>query len=579
MRIASAAVLGMVMLAAGTARSQGDVEQQPVTRDSAEARRDAERAARRFEQLRLRLLPNVPSSIGGPGDIIIGRYRYAAGEADDLRPPPAEPADIAEARRLLLTTLDSGLRIAPGDVWLRSRLAWYSIEAGDTAAAIIAAHQCRDDEVAWWCEALLGLTLHAANRFAEAESAFERALGAMPDSTRCRWTDVTPLLDGDAEEMVEDTLCEQRDDVNARLWWLADPLHSIEGNELRSEHFARLTFLVLHDRWRPSHPLGWGKDMREIVLRYAWPVAWSRDHTRERSPTMPGFRMAITGHEPVPAYDYFPDAPAIAAPYEADSSHWRLRRDRATSHYAHPFAAPMRPLRHQFARLRRGDSLLVVAVWSAIDDTLFANGIARAALVLSRDDGRVHEVVRSDTSGPRGILTRLTSMEDQLASLELFAAKSRAAARARTGLRALHLTNGVAMSDILLLAPGPPPRTFDEVLHRLLPDGRLPDERQVTVYWELYGLDLDEAPRVSVAVSRVRASFGRRLAEKLGLREEPQTIEMQWATDAPATTRAAGSVTLDLRDRPSGTWRVSVTVADASGRAATATRDLVIENR
>jgi hypothetical protein len=319
--------------------------------------------------------------------------------------------------------------------------------------------------------------------------------------------------------------------------------------------------------------------MREMVLRYAWPIAWSRDRARERSPTMAGYSMALTGHEPSPAYDYFPEAPAIASPYEADSSHWRLRRDRATSHYAHPFAAPMRPLRHQFARLRRGDSLLVVAAWSAIDDTLFADGIARATLVLSRDDGRVHDVIRSDTSGPRGVLTRLTPMADQLASLELFAAKSRAAARARTGLRALHLTNGVAMSDILLLAPGPEPRTFDDVLRRLLPDGHLPDERQVTLYWELYGIRLEEAPRVSVAVSRVRTSFGRRLAEHLRLREVPQTIEMHWATDAPAAPVAAGSVTLDLRDRPSGTWRVSVTVADSSGRAATATRDLVIENR
>ena len=577
----SAALLGMVVLAApGMARSQGDVEQHAGPRDSADVRRDAERAARRFEQVRLRLLPNVPSSsTSGPGDIVIGRYFYGAGKADDLDPPPAEPPEIAEARRSLLATLDSAARAAPGDAWVRSRLTWYSIEAGDTAAAIAAARDCRDDEVTWWCDALLGLTLHAAHRFAEAEHAFDRALVAMPDSTRCRWTDVTPLLDGDAEELIGRAPCGQRDSANARLWWLADPLHSVDGNELRSEHFARLTFAVLHERWRPSHPFRWGNDMREMVLRYAWPVAWSRDRTRERSPTMAGYSMALTGHEPSPAYDYFPEARAIISPYEADSSDWRLRRPRATTHYAHPFAAPMRPLRHQFARLRRGDSMLVVAAWSAIDDTLFAQGIDRVALVLSRDDGRVREVARSDTSGPRGVLIRLMPLKDQFASLELFASQSRAAARARAGLRALHFANGVAMSDILLLAPGPTPRTFDDVLRRLLPDGQLPDERQVTLYWELYGVDLEEAPHVSVAVSRVRASFGRRLAERLGLRDEPRTIAMQWATDAPAAPRAAGSVTLDLRDRPAGTWRVSVTVTDASGRAATATRDLLIQNR
>jgi hypothetical protein len=580
MRVAAAVTALLAGAALPQARAQGDAVQPTATRDSVEVRRDAERAAQRFERLRLQLLPNAPSSgTSGPGDVVIGRYFYAAGDADVLRSPPAEPPRIAEARRSLLGTLDSAARAAPQDAWIRSRLTWYSIEAGDTTAAIAAARECRDGEVAWWCDALLGLALHAAHRFAEAERAFQRALAAMPESTRCQWTDVTPLLDGDAEDLIDSAPCNARDSLTGRLWWLADPFHSIEGNELRSEHFARLTFAVLHERWRSSHPFRWGDDMRQMVLRYAWPVAWSRDRARERSPTLGGFSMALTGHEPVPAYDYFPEAAAITSPYTADTSHWRLRRDRASTHYAHPFAAPMRPLRHQFARLRRGDSLLVVAAWTATGDTLFAKGVARVALALSRDDGRVQEVVRSDASEPRGVLTQLTTMADQLASLELFAANSRAAARARQGLRALHLTGGVAMSDILLLAPGPAPRTFDDVLDRLLPDGRLPDEREVTLYWELYGIRLEEAPRVTVAVARVRTSFGRRLAERLGFREEPQTIEMQWATDAPAATRAAGSVTLDLRDRPSGTWRISVTVTDSSGRAATATRDLEIESR
>src|SRR5688500_7809512 len=90
------------------AHAQGDVT--PADRPAAvevAAKRSAERAARSFEQRRLRLLPNVPSLVGGSGDIIIGRYRYAAGEADDLTPPPAEPPEIAELRRSLLRTLDS----------------------------------------------------------------------------------------------------------------------------------------------------------------------------------------------------------------------------------------------------------------------------------------------------------------------------------------------------------------------------------------------------------------------------------------------------------------------------------------
>lgn len=560
-------------------RAQGDATTDRATAaESAATRRGAEREVRSFEQRRLRLLPNVPSSGSGPGDVIIGRYRYAAGEADKLTPPPAEPIAIAEARRSLLHTLDSASRAMPGDAWVRARLVWYSIEAGDTAAATAAARGCRDEELPWWCDALVGLALHASHDFVMAERAFDRALAAMPDSTRCRWTDATALLDGEVEKLVRRTPCDRRDTLDERLWWLADPLHSVEANELRSEHFARRTFAVLHDRWRASHPLGWGTDMREIVLRYAWPVAWSRDRMSERSPMQSGFSVAITGHEPNPAYDFFPDAHALELPYEVSDESWHLKRARAATHYAHPFAAPMRPLRHQIARFRRGDSLLVVGAWDARDDTLFNRGPTRVAMIVSREEGRVRSIERADTAATRGVLTQVVPNADHVASLELFASGSRAVARTRAGLRALSLTSVVALSDILLLEPGNQPRTFEEALTRLLPDGRLGGDRRVTLYWEVYGAEGLPAPRVTVSVSRVRASRARRLAEKLGLRDAPQTVDILWETYAPAGRPAAG-VTLDLQDRPPGTWSVSITVTGATGTSATATRHLVIEDR
>jgi hypothetical protein len=580
MRVVRYSVLAATLCVLPRLHAQGDATTDRATAaESTATRRSAERAARTFEQRRLRLLPDVPSSGSGPGDVIIGRYRYTAGEADKLTPPPAEPAVIAKERWSLLKTLDSASRAMPCDEWVRGRLVWYSIEAGDTAAAVAAARRCRDDELPWWCDALLGLALHASHDFVMAERAFDRAVAAMPDSTRCRWTDASPLLDGEAQKLVRRTPCEHRASLDQRLWWLADPLHSVEGNELRSEHFARRTFTVLHDRWRASHPLGWGADMREIVLRYAWPVAWSRDRTSERSPTQSGFSMALTGHEPNPAYDFFPDAQALEAPYQASDANWRLKRSRAQSHYAHPFAAPIRPLPHQIAQFRRGDSLLIVAGWDASDDTLFNRGSGSVAMVVSRDDGQVRFMERSDSAAANGVLVVAVPDDDYVASLELFARDSRAVARTRAGLRAPSVTSGVALSDILLLEPGEPPRSFEEALRRLLPDGELGADRRVTLYWEVYGIGTADRPRVTVSVSRMRASRTRRLAEKLGLRDEPQTAQIQWETDAPVARSAAGSVTLDLRDRPAGTWRVSITVTEGGGGTASAARDLVIDGR
>ena len=577
-----AAVLALVPLAfPGALRAQGDAALAATTAaaESAAIRRSAERATRAFEQRRLRLLPNVPASTGGPGDVVIGRYRYAAGAADDLTPPPAEPPKIRDERHALLQTLSAAARAMPHDSWVRSRLVWYAIEDGDTAKAVSTARDCQDDEVRWWCPALLGLALHASHDFIRAEEAFGRALMAMPDSMRCRWTDVAPLLEGDARELVERTPCARRSELDARIWWLADPFHSVPGNELRSEHLARHAFAVLHDRWRPSHPLGWGWDMREIVLRYAWPIAWSRDRFSERSPWQSGFSMAITGHEPNPAYDFFPDAATIESPFDARDTSWAFKRPHAPSHYAHPLAAPMQSLRHQIARFRRGDSLLVVAAWAARDDTLFNRIPGRVALVISRSDSSTPTVARSAAAPATGDLTLTVPNADQIASLELFAGNSRAAARAREGLRAVNLTDGVAISDILLLAPGEPAPTLEEARHRLLPDSNLGTDRRVTLYWEVYGLEGAIVPRVAVTVSRIRTSRARRLAEKLRLRDEPQTVEMAWETDASAGRTAAGGVTLDLRDRPAGIWRVSITVTGPTGATATTARDLILGAR
>ena len=571
-------VLAGVLLAAPMlANAQGDARtaEHAAAPESTAMRRTVERAARTFEQQRLRLLPNVPSSAGGTGDVIIGRYRYAAGEADDLTPPPAEPPEIDVARRALISALDSASRALPRDTWVRSRLVWYAVEGGDIALAVSAARGCRDEDVRWWCDALLGLALHASRDFSAAERAFDGALSAMPDSTRCRWTDVSVLLDGDVERLVKRTPCEQREPLNARLWWLADPFHSINGNELRSEHLARHAFAVLHDRWRATHPLAWGSDMREIVLRYAWPVAWSRDRMSERSPSQPGYSVALTGHEPNPAYDFFPDAAALESPYDAANGSWHLRRARASTHYAHPLAAPVRDLRHQISRFRRGDSLLVVAAWDAGDDTLFNRAAGRVALVVSHHAG-FRSIARADDVAARGAIMLAVPNVDHLASLELFSGSSRAAARARDGARAASL--GAAVSDLLLLEPGEPPRSLEEAVRRALPDHQIDAERRVTLYWEVYGLRAAEVPRVTVRVSRVRASRTRRMAEKLGLREEPQTVQMEWDTDAPAGRTAAGSLILDLRDRPAGTWRVVISVSGPGGTASAA-RDLVLAPR
>ena len=136
MKVAAAAALFGTLALPGRAAPQGDASQ-AAPAESAAVRRSAERAARMFEQRRLRLLPNVPSSTGGAGDVIIGRYRYAAGEADDLKPPPAEPPEIATRAR----PASSARHAARAMPTTRGcdPVSSCTHRAGDTAAAVSAA--------------------------------------------------------------------------------------------------------------------------------------------------------------------------------------------------------------------------------------------------------------------------------------------------------------------------------------------------------------------------------------------------------------------------------------------------------
>src|SRR2546426_5521256 len=82
---------------------------------------------------------------------------------------------------------------------------------------------------------------HVAGDYAGADSAYRIALRDMPRDERCRWTDVSLLLDGELARRYRRLPCDERGAFEERLWWLAQPLYSLSGNDRRSEHLARAT--------------------------------------------------------------------------------------------------------------------------------------------------------------------------------------------------------------------------------------------------------------------------------------------------------------------------------------------------
>src|SRR5437870_5020027 len=133
-------------------------------------------------------------------------------------------------------------------------------------AALATARACR--AAPWWCQALTGLAWHLAGDFGAADSAYRAALDAMPSDERCRWSDVAPLLDGALARRYRRLRCDERGAFEQRLWWLAQPLYSLPGNDRRTEHLARATMARIEQDARSTYDVPWSDDLREVTLRF-----------------------------------------------------------------------------------------------------------------------------------------------------------------------------------------------------------------------------------------------------------------------------------------------------------------------
>ncbi len=318
--------------------------------------------------------------------------------------PPAEPAEIDGERLGLLIALAGLSSRAPRDRWVLAQQVRYRVEGAQVA--MLAARRARGgspadpaaahaaDSVAaehleaalrlgrgcpaqpepdGWCDALLGLALHAAGRFVEAEDAFSSAVA------RARWLhdggrELRYLLDADARGLLGDGPGDAG--VRERLWRLADPFWAVPGNDRRSEHLARQVMARILSDSRNAFGIPWGGDLRELHLRFGWEVAWERT-TRTGAP---GGGQTIVGHQQDDGFAFVPrgsvlgDAAAIEAPALAPDP--RPRREG----YAPPYLDSLAPATHQLAVFREGDGLVVYAAIAAPPPAAVEGESTRAAM-------------------------------------------------------------------------------------------------------------------------------------------------------------------------------------------------------
>ncbi|MGH7557536.1 MAG: hypothetical protein ACREMD_07125, partial [Gemmatimonadota bacterium] len=417
----------------GLAASPAIAIQQPS--DSIDVLQEARSAQVKFERVRLAHLPWGWSRAGSARDEIVGRLVLLGDEGGEWRAPP-DPAPVVEARRDLLGALSGAAADLPGDGWIVGQRVFYHVEAGRAAAALAAARECRGQP--WWCRALAGYAHHAAGDFAASEADFEEALAEMPPVERRRWLELDDLLEGEAEEAYRNSEDGDRAAFLRRFWWLADPLWSVPGNDRRTEHLSRYVLdRILRDARTPFE-MGWGNDLREVLIRYGWPTGWERIRPRTWA-LGTGGGSGVVGHDPPGERLFVPDAALLARPAEAAYAPGLLDDNDARSTYAPAYAERFLDLDHQLAVFRRGDSARVVAGWSLPADSLGgssrgssrgSSGLAsrgipvEAALVVSADPEAPFRLARVRERGVSGTLALTAPWSPAVVSVEALAAEA-----------------------------------------------------------------------------------------------------------------------------------------------------------
>ncbi len=532
----------------------------------ARVRRDASAAQARFERERR---ANLPREHGGGYatrcDAQIGRYCYWYDSTQKNAVP--EPTRITAARDKLLGVLAAGAAINPLDGWISGQRVRYLMEAGRGAEAIASAEACRAQR--WWCLALSGLALHAAERYADADAAFAGALREMPEQQRCAWLDLRKLAPNRLDSELGAADCRERAERADRLWLLSQPLWVIPGNDLRTEHFARLTMAEILERAENAHGLSWSSDSRELLLRYGWAEWYTRQETSPYSAS--DGRPRVTGHDREPSYFFFPDLPSVRGPPRLTDESWQLRLAAAPTRYAPRHLNRLADLPHQLTRLSLGDSMRLVVVFSPRDTALAKDSTSARVLALIGDT-----VIAGSVSANGRTATLVVPRRPLVMSVEVQGARSKRAARARYTVDPLSCVP-MCTFDLLLFRPREnADTTFERALERAIDELRHSVRDPLGIFWEVErATGMAEPVWVDLTITRSKVGRLRRLATRLHLGPAMSPVRLRWRM-ALEGKRSSGSVNVRLPELARGAHHVLLRIEPADGPPLRAEREIFL---
>ena len=587
--------------------------------DSLDLLKEAKEIQAKFERYReQRIPPELPWAGGGGGgrgcDDLVGRFclRFGNGEDDDDWAVPKEPVEFGMARVQVLKDLAEIGKKIPGDSWVLGQRVFYMGEVGNWSEAEGLIRRCSGEQ--WWCTALYGYVKHSLGEFVFAGEIFDRAIAQMPPEEADLFRTPTYLLDPGAMEIFEDA--DDRRAAEDRLWLLSDPLYLVDGNDRKTEQYARQVLIRMRQGSENAYGVEWGDDIEQLTLRYGAERAWERVKGLVGQ-GLQDTRTIIGRHHPK-SKEFLPPREGLVDPAEVAPGDWKIGEIRPWTGYAPAYAPDFDPLSTQVARFRRGDSLLVVGAFAPeIEDApeldarranqarnpRIVNQAAprnesrgdrqarlnpfgqrveepqpfmpaeaepdapvRSGLFLidTEDDDR-HEVLGE---GPEGVFQLQVDNGRYIVGIEAFSEDDKQAWRDRHGLWQDNIVPGLAaVSDLLILKGGGElPESLDEALPTTMAATRIRAGEAFKIAWELYGLRIGESASVRIGVDQGGQGLLRRLGAFLRVLEPDAPVVMTYEDAGPDVLGTVfRAVQLNLPDLEPGEYTLSVEI-ELSGR-------------
>jgi len=518
------------------------------------------RAQRDFELFRRLHLP-YQSTGRSPSqcDERVGRFCYWYDERAPAAPP--EPGDITAKRNVLIALLDSLGHIAPDERWIVAQRVRYLVEAARGRDALTAATECKVG--GWYCDIMIGFAQHMLGNYTAADSVYEVAIAKMLVRDRCVWRDLGYLIDEDTRQSYRRLPCASKERIayEDRVWFLSKVLYSTEGNDSRTEWYARMTYVEMMRDAAGVYQFGFDDDERELLLRFGWPRAWARGRGDPRTG-----EYNTVGYEPSPAYRFIPPGYVLNNPTITDSTDWAVQLPPVVGRYSPPYAKSLKPLVHQKAMFRRGDSALVVMAYDARNMPELDSTAITAALVVSPTSA-VHGFRVVHKKAPRNdVITVKAPWGPLIMSAEVWSPARSAVRRARYGMAPpFAVGTRVTLSDLLFYEPyGDFPTTVEEVVPHALSTEKVRAGDKLGVYWEAYGTEPTGEPmKVSLTVVREveESGFLRRQAKTLRVVTEatPVSITVQ-DMSARGSSTSPRALQLDISTLSKGAYVVQLEI-------------------